>query len=66
MKLEEAQRIKAVWDRIEESEPDISTEQLLERAREELGFDDIGQITDALWTVHQHEGRDTSGIKTKP
>ncbi len=39
MNLKRAKQIKAAWDRIERTEPDISTERLLEMVSQEMRCD---------------------------
>ena len=41
--LERQERVKAAWDRIEDAEPDISTERLLAMVADDTG-EDYGDI----------------------
>ncbi len=47
MKLKKAQQIAEEWYRIQESEPDISTERLLEMVSQETGVDNA-DVCEAL------------------
>lgn len=55
MKIDRAKQIVAKWREIEDADPDISTEMLIQLTQEAFNFSDCGPVTTALGIVHDLE-----------